>query len=169
MSDHVAFDPNTEVRGFLILNTALALGKGVEHILAKHGLGEVTPDGWYPQQKWLDALQEIVEKYPFDLVNVGIKIATQMPLPSEIQTLNQFLPLVQQFREAYHRNGTVGTMLAKFVGPNQIDVTVTTPYPADLTFGVIYGYLKRFLSANRHYEIEVVKVNAKGAHYQITW
>lgn len=160
---------STEVKGFLVLQTVEALGQAVDATLARHGLDGLQSDEWYPQERWLNALDEIVKEDDYDLVEVGRRIAQQLPLPPHIQSLKQFLPLVQNYRDAYHRNGDTGSFVVHEFGDNSLELTITTPYPVDLTFGVIYGYLERFLPQDAQFEFDIVKFNDSGTRYRIRW
>jgi hypothetical protein len=43
-----------------------------------------------------------------------------------------------------HRNGDAGTFVLKKISEQHYIVTVTCPYPDDIMYGVLYGYVRAF-------------------------
>ncbi len=141
-------DPNTEIVGAAILGSLSVMD--VEHIqplLAKHGLGNIQPDVWYPLDMWLAFLTELSEYRGamFDFVSIGLKIiektAQLMPASPEMAAL-PFEQRMQGINRDYHmqyRNGEVGNLTIEPAGEKHFKITDTTASPSDLIYGVMWA------------------------------
>jgi len=147
----VDFSRNAEVTG----NTMLSLLENINHdhiapILEQHRLTHIYPDKWYPIQVWLDVLSDI-QSMPggmFDLVAIGMNIIERLPLPPEVDSVEVAL---LNFGEGYqwsHRNGDVGEIYTEILGERHVRVTISTPYPPDLMYGMTYAMARRLLPAD---------------------
>lgn len=143
MSKYVSFNPNAQVIGKAILGVASALGERAKPSLEKYGLDKVKPDGWYPQQSWLNALREFDQESMFDLIAVGKHVAEHVPLPDEVDSVEAVLMLIGKTYSHNHRN-CPGYSRSELVGDNHIQVTVHDPYPNNMVYGVLFGFASRF-------------------------
>ena len=57
MTEFVAFAPDVEVSGAVIQSLIDGTQGRIVPVLEEHGLAGITPDGWYPKQKMLDAMK----------------------------------------------------------------------------------------------------------------
>lgn len=153
-----AFDPNSQAIGTALLGfIQSARHKDLMPYLEKHSLTHIEPHKWYPVQTWLDVLSDLSEERPgetmFDFISVGMGIAKVVPLPEEYQSLPFEEALLASGGRGYKMNhrGDVGEHTIKKVGDNHITITIRTPYPDDLMYGVYYGLALRFLSSDTRF------------------
>lgn len=162
MAQFVAFADDVEVEGqtvYAVIDGMGAFRRYAEAILAQHGITNLVPDAWYPQQAWLDAFRTISERIGDNtLYAIGRKIPENVQFPPDIQSLEQAL---QSMDVAYHmnhrRNGrvlfdpTTGAM-AEGIGhygyellePRRIRMLCNNPYPCDFDRGIIAAMAERF-------------------------
>lgn len=148
MAQFVAFDPAVEVRGAAILSTIEGLEADVRPLLERHGMSDVQPDAWYPQQAWLDVLKDISEargEAVFDLVSIGMRIPDSAVWPAEVDSVESALKSIDVAYHMNHRNGEIGHYLAEIVGENHVRVTCDNPYPSDFDYGIIYRTAQKFM------------------------
>jgi hypothetical protein len=157
-----AFDPNSEAIGSSLLGFIQCIrSKDIGPYLEKHGLTNIDPNGWYPVQTWLDVLSDLAEERPgqvmFDFVSVGMAVAAVIPLPEEYYASLPFEEaLLASGGSGYKRNhrGDAGEHSVEKVGEHHIKITIRTPYPDDLLYGVYYGLSRRFLPPGHHFTLQ---------------
>ena len=148
-----AFDPNAEVIGRSMLANFHNLNK--EHfipVLEAHGILEINPQAWYPQQLWLDILKEVAATAGdgmFDFVAVGMSVATLAPFPPNVKTIPQAFEAMGKVYAANHRNGYVGEWVCESTTDHSVFERVKSPYPDDFLYGVVYGITKRYVPAGQ--------------------
>src|SRR5689334_15385833 len=119
-------------------------------ILQNYALDDIDAESWYPLQDVLGVFQEIHKRDTtrlFDLVSIGMAAAEYSRIPDD-QTMS-LLVILQYMSEAYsrmHRGGFAGEYLVDSIGDFAIQVIDTTPYPHDFTYGMIYGFSRRWKS-----------------------
>jgi hypothetical protein len=139
MAQFVAFDPNVEVLGRVIMSAVAGLGKGALEVLRVHGLGDPQPDQWYSQQAFLDTLKALSEDGLLNLVAVGMKIPENAEWPPDIDSLEAALASIDEAYHLNHRGGEIGHYLYQKVGERHARLTCTNPYPSDFDYGLIYA------------------------------
>ena len=150
MAQFIAYDPNVKVIGALITTVVDALDIGKERrieILKKHGLGNVKPDEWYSQQKWLDVFKEISQEIgDKTLYLIGKKVPSNAKLPPDIDTLEKGLYAIDMGYKMNHSAGEIGRYeVVSFDGAKRSAVVkVTAPYPSEFDRGIIMAFLTRF-------------------------
>lgn len=143
MAQYAAFNPEAKIIGQAILGFARALGERAQPILVRHGLVDIKPDQWYPQQAWLDALREFDQSDIFDLVAVGRQVAAMVPLPAEVNSVESVLMLIGKTYD-HNNQGCPGKTVPEKVDEQHIKVTVHDPFPHNMVYGVLYGFAARF-------------------------
>jgi hypothetical protein len=150
MAQFIAYDPNVKVNGQTILSVVNAMEYGKDgrmQILKKHGLSIIEPEGWYDQQKWLNAFREIHDTLGTNtLYIIGKAIPANAKFPPEIDSLEKALNAIDV---AYHMNHTKGNIgnykVTEFDGKKRRAVmTCNNPYPSDFDRGIINAMLVRF-------------------------
>ena len=179
MAEYKAFAPNNEVIGQTILSTVIAIGEEVRPLLEKHGLTDLRADGWYPQQAWLDAMNEIIEEGDFgavlDIVHVGMEVGKNAVVPPQVDTFLKFLQIYGQAYQMNHRGDDPGSITTTVLSPTHAQVNIRTPYPENLTFGIIYGMAQRLLPRGTDFQIKLDetlpsrKNGAESSSYNVTW
>lgn len=159
-SKYQAFDPDSQAIGSSLLGFIRCVRHEVmQPYLEKHGLTDIDPKKWYPVQTWLDVLGDLSEERRgesmFDFVSVGMGIAEVIPLPPEYSSLPFGEALAASGGSGYKMNhrGDVGEHTVKKEGDKHFIITIRTPYPDDLLYGVYYGLARRFLPSGRHFTL----------------
>lgn len=150
MKNFVAYSEEVEVVGQTILCFIYGIPKYEEEmreLLARHGLENIQADGWYPQQKWLDAFAELLANFgPFTLFTLGKSIPEQAAFRLEFTELEQALRAVDVVYQMNHRNGEVGHyIITKYDAElKEAFMECTSPYPADFERGVLVGMIRKY-------------------------
>lgn len=117
-------------------------------IMKKHGIYDIDPNGWYPAKMILDALNEIAEvtNNSANLTAIGMKVGQTVPIFGiDNPTLEQVLMAWDGIYQSIHRGGDAGKIVAEKVGENHWTTAHSVVYPDDMSYGVLYGYGRRFL------------------------
>lgn len=160
MVQYNSFDPNAELNG----TTALAFIRSIQHddiaeILEARGLAEVDPQAWYSLQRILDVLSDIAshENSTTNLVSVGIAAAQlgidKLPPEMASATLEQVLLSYPKIYQTRHRGGDAGEIEVEKVNDDRYILKMRLPYPDDVFYGVMYGYVRHFRPANKRFTL----------------
>lgn len=126
-------------------------------VMVKHNLVGLDPMGWYPAQRLLDALNELSSNsnQSANLVAIGMRIGETVPLPPEMldPQIEDVLAIWNDLYQMLHRGGDLGCIRYEKVADKHCKTIHTVPYPDDMSYGVLYGYGKRFLSASTHFRV----------------
>jgi hypothetical protein len=144
------FDPNVEVSGAVIRAIVKAMGDRALRVLAAHHLDDIDPDGWYPQQAWLDAFRELSQgdfNSTLDLVSIGMRIPEVVAWPSDIKTVEEALRSIDRAYHMTHRKGEIGSYKVEMVGTREAKLVCENPYPCDFDYGLIYSTARLFVPA----------------------
>jgi hypothetical protein len=150
MAQFIAYDPVVKVNGQTILSVVNAMEFGKEtrkEILEKHGLVNIEPEGWYDQQKWLDAFREIHDSLGTNtLYIIGKAIPENAKFPPEINSLEKALNAIDVAYHMNHTKGDIGSYkVIEFDDKKRKAVmTCSNPYPSDFDRGIINAMLVRF-------------------------
>jgi len=162
MAQYVTFNKNVEVNGRTILSVLDGM-KGfestAENFLTENGITNIDPDGWYSQQDWLIAFQQIAANIGSKtLTNIGSAIPENAQWPPDITTMEAAL---QSIDIAYHMNhrlnnnllfdpqtGTMTEGIGHYhfekSGDKEIRITCHNPYPCDFDKGIIKSVAHKF-------------------------
>lgn len=148
MTQFKAINPKVEVSGAAVLSVVQGMEtfrKAALDILAKHGIADPKKEGWYLQQSWLDAFQEISEKIgPATLRRIGSKIPETANWPPEIKTIEDALASIDVAYHMNHRGGEIGHYRFEITGKRSSQFLCDNPYPCDFDCGIIRATVKRF-------------------------
>lgn len=148
MDKLLAFDPNTEVIGYVMTSFLDCLThEEVEPLVHAHGVQQIDSQGWYRQQLWLDILSDVMQQpnATENLVAIGMKLAEKIIFPPHITTVKDAISGASIVYQKNHRGGNPGCIDYEDVGETHIRLHVSTPYPDDFIYGTRYGYARRFL------------------------
>nr|MBN1229529.1 hypothetical protein [Anaerolineae bacterium] len=170
-----ALDPDVEVLGAAIMATIAGMEKDVLPILEKHGITNLTPEGWYPQQAWLNTLSDIDRSGSLiDLASIGMRIPENAVWPEHTMTITEGLASIDVAYHMNHRNGEIGEYRPLQSGPNEMKIICTNPYPSDFDYGIIYATAQKFLPAGMSFKVirDASPSRMKGDDcciYTVTW
>jgi hypothetical protein len=165
-----AIEPGIEVNGQTIyaIVDGFKMAKGVpERILLDKGIGkkvnekfQIDPNGWYPQQAWLDSFKEISSKMgDLALSQIGMKIPENAEFPSWVNDIDSGIKSVDIAYHMNHRkNGKVmfdpnsGKMLEGIghygYNRNEDEQVIlsecNTPYPCAFDMGILTAMARKF-------------------------
>lgn len=142
-------DPNVELNGHTVQAfLQSAMHSNYEHILEKHGFDQIDPDVWYPLQDVLSVIREISQhsNAMMSLVSIGIAAAENSLYPPEIERLSvsEFFHVYGDYYPKRHRGGDPGWVDVEKPADDHLVISFQVPYPDDLFYGIIYGYVRRF-------------------------
>ncbi len=145
-------DPNLEVIGqqaIAFFNNARSAE--IRPVLTKYGLANIDPGAWYPLQSLLDVLSDLSEEpdWSANFVSIGMALAETADLPPESQgaPVEEFLMRLDAGYQAWHRGGDTGMFEVQKLaeGHFQLVNEITTAYPDDMVYGLVYGFVRRLL------------------------
>ena len=151
MAQFIPFGPLVEVNGQTILSFVNALPSSQEtfyKILEDNGLFDIQPEGWYSQEKWLNAFKEIYDTLgPNTLFMIGKAIPESAIFPPQIDGLEKALDCINIAYEMNHRGGPIGyyKLLSYDKDARIAIMECENPYPSDFDRGIIMTMLRRFL------------------------
>jgi hypothetical protein len=150
--------PGNEVIGQNIRAWADNLqGEDTAPIMRKYGLVDVDPQGWYPTQTLMDAMNEILANpnNSANMVAIGMEVGKIVPMPPGMTnpTLGEVLMVWNDLYQYIHRNGDVGKLQCEKVTDTHYQITFTDLYPDDFSYGIMYGYAKRFLPKGTYFKV----------------
>lgn len=160
MPRYVAFDAETELNG----NTALAFLKNIRstditNILKKHAMDNIDPAAWYPLQNVLNVMNDIYESSDAstNFVSIGIAAAQlgidSLPPQMASATLEQLLMAYPAVYQQRHQGGDAGELSVKKMNDDHYVITMRVPYPDDVFYGVMYGYVRHFRPQDRRFSL----------------
>jgi len=145
-----AFSQGVFVNGQTVLSVVKGMGAFAQmasDILARHGIKDPDPTGWYPQQAWLDAFEEISKSVgPRTLDPIGMSIPESAKFPQGIDSVESALSSVDIAYHLNHRGGEIGNYTFKKTVEKQGAMECRNPYPCDFDHGIIQAMAKRFAS-----------------------
>lgn len=135
--------------------TVLAVVKGMgafagsgSDILSRHGIKAIDPAGWYPQQAWLDAFQEIAASIgPRTLSQIGMSIPNNAKFPPGIDNVEKALASIDVAYHMNHRGGEIGHYTFTKTGERSGVMVCQNPYPCVFDSGLVEAMVRRFLPA----------------------
>lgn len=138
-------------------------------VFQKHGLGSVEPYNWYSATTFMDALNELAEhdNLSSNLIAIGMEVGKNVPVPPDNPnpTLEEMLYGWDVAYTSLHRNhhDNIGGIAVEKVAEKHYKTIHTHLYPDDMSYGIAYGYARRFLpkgtSFNVFYEPNVPRLD----------
>ena len=142
------YDPKVEVLGaniFSIIDGMGAFKKMAYDILKDCGIEDPKANEWFKMQHWLDAFKIIYEKIGDSTLKViGSKIPETAKLPPQINSIESFLPMLDQAYHMNHRGGEIGHYNYEKTGDREGTITCNNPYPCAFDHGLIQGFVEKF-------------------------
>lgn len=148
MGQFQAFSQSVTVNGPTVLSIVDAMGSFKDSalkILARHGIQNPTAAGWYSQQAFLDAFQEIFKSIGVKtLYLIGQSIPKNANFPPGIQTIEQALSSIDVAYHMNHRGGEIGKFSFAKTADRSGTMLCRNPYPCDFDRGIIEAMAQRF-------------------------
>jgi hypothetical protein len=157
--EFVCTDPHATVRAANVRATLDAfklvpsLGRAIMH---RHDLSldELTPDGFVPVQRWLDALREIQTRVGLSTVRaVGTRIIENADFPPAFTSVEAVLLALDAIYYVNHR-GDVGHYRVSRRPDRAILVGCETPYPRAFERGLVEGICRSKLAGGKLYVVD---------------
>ncbi|GIK64777.1 MAG: hypothetical protein BroJett018_25710 [Chloroflexota bacterium] len=151
--------PDAEVIG-LLLNSYVdnMMGEETAPVFKQNGLVGLDPHGWHPLIAMMNALNELaaLPSVSLNLTAIGMRIGETVPMPPELgehPTLEQVLGVWDGAYQFLHRGADVGKIWIEKVGNTHFKTFHSVVYPDDMSYGVLYGYGRRFLPRGTHFTV----------------
>lgn len=141
-------DPNIEVLGINMLALINNLqANEIQPLLEAHNLTNIDPDTWYPAKRWLELFNDAMQRPGSmgNLVAVGMAVATNLPLPPNMQDLESVLSAWDDLYHMQHRGGDIGYVALEKRSDKHFVSIHNHLYPDDFNYGLAYGFAKRLL------------------------
>jgi len=153
MMQYVAYEPTVEIVGRAILATTGGPDDLTLDALQRRGVSAVDPDGWYPQQVWLDVLKELDQGGMLNMVMVGMKIPDSLTLPAQVGSVEGALASLDEVHHAHHRGGEIGHYRCEHVAEHHVRMVCDSPYPSDLDYGIVFATTRRYVGRGRAFTV----------------
>lgn len=152
-------EPDVEVIGASMISLIDNLvADEIRPTLEKHGLTEIDRETWYPAQKWLAVMNElaVASNTMSSFVAVGMGIARNAVLPPQLQDapLGKIIEMWDVIYQKQHRGSNIGSKVIEKVSDNHYRITLKDLYPDDLSYGVAYGWCRRFLPPETPFTVQ---------------
>lgn len=144
-------------------------------IMEQYGIANPQPDQWYSLADLLNVLNLIMEHpdVTFNMVAIGMKIGEIVPMPPDMPdpTLEQVLSMWNGIYQYIHRQGDVGAISFEKVNDKHFKTIHTDVYPDDFSYGIVYGYGRRFLPFGTRFTVyydEAIPPRDHDEHSRVT-
>lgn len=154
----IVLPPGVEVFGQNIrAYTDNLQGEDTLPIVKKYGFVDVDPHAWYPAQALMDILFELLNRpnSSLNMVAIGMEIGKIVPTPPEMTNpqLGDVLMIWDNLYQFLHRGGDVGKIVCEKVSDTHFKTIHTDVYPDDFSYGILYGYARRFLPPGTRFTV----------------
>jgi hypothetical protein len=117
----------------------------VAAMVAQAGLANLDPEGWYPQQPYLDLFRDVEQRFGEGTLRA---MARQVPdhaeFPPGIHTLVDALQTLDIAYQLNHRGGTIGRYAYVPFGPKEGLMVCENPYGCAFDLGILEALVARF-------------------------
>lgn len=177
MQQFKTLDNTVEVRGAAVMSIVdgvpAAFTETAKEILADHGIEELDPDEWYPQQAYLDAYQQIVDDIgESTLRRIGESTPENAEWPPGVSTPFEALASIDDAYNMNHRGGDIGYYDVKRVDETTAHVECKTPYPCEYDQALVEATAEQFAEGVVRLREVGEQCRADGGDhcvYEVTW
>ncbi len=182
MAQYQALSDETQVLGASLagcLQGLITAGFSMDatgDLLRRAGLGAIDPEGWYPQQPYLDLLKEVERTHGEEALR---RMAAQVPdtsrFPPGIRSLEEALQGLDIAYQLNHRGGPIGHYGCMPLGPHDLALECENPYGCAFDLGILDALIAAFKP--RGARVTLVHQPGSGCRrmgdeaclYRITW
>jgi hypothetical protein len=116
-------------------------------ISQKYNPSDIAPDQWYSAQHILHTLSELAARpgSVVHLVNMGIQFSQVTGSLSGCPKPATMMDMMEDFSAWYRlsqRGTDIGKIRVERAGDKAVRVYLRTPFPDDLCYGILYGYVQ---------------------------
>ena len=161
MPQFKAHSPHVEISGRTLVGILGGLEAAGAHrdeavaLLAKSGVLDPQPEGWYPQQAILTVLGEAAKRWgPGALRSAGRAVPLTARFPPELESLERALLTLDIAYQVNHRGGRIGHYSCKPVGPKQMEFFCDNPYGCEFDLGIFETILDLHAPAGTNPRLE---------------
>jgi len=152
-------DPNVEVIGAAMSGIIENIrSKELEPLLEKHELTEIDKEKWYPAESWIAVMNEMAEDPALEsnYTAIGMKVAENVVMPPQLQgaPLGKILEMWDVVYKKQHRGDNIGGKNVEKLADNKFRIVLDDLYPDDMSYGVAYGWCRRFLPDGTDFTVE---------------
>jgi len=122
----------------------------IQPLVKKHDLTKIDPEKWYPQQKFVDFLYDVVQQYGgLDATAIGLEMAARYVLPYGVTSVVEALAALDETYHVSHENESEesGWRFEQLDDGTYLLIAYD-PYPPDFSYGVVYGLIQRFAAGD---------------------
>lgn len=124
-------------------------------LLAKAGVLDPQPEGWYSQQAILTVLGEVAKRWGAEsLRNAGRAVPITARFPPEIESLERALLTLDIAYQVNHRGGRIGHYACRPIAPRQMELFCDNPYGCELDQGILERLVERHATPGSRPRIE---------------
>lgn len=152
---YTASDPQNLTSGASVQSVVAAMGANIQPILKHNNLGTIDPEAWYPQQDYLNVFNELEATgsgVMSNLVSIGMKILDNAHFPPDVDTIEKALGSLDVYYSLNNKDKRGGWHVE--IDGQQAICTSTTPYPADLEYGILYAMTRRFIASKQKFSVK---------------
>lgn len=150
MSYFKPLSPDQELLGILVKGYPSAINyDNFKEIYAKHGLGDVDPNKWYPAQSIANVVNEIADTQTgamFDFVSIGMAMIDEVPIPGIGQlSLVDTMKGLDAFLHQTVRGSDIGHVKVEQVSDKHLKIYTRAIPPDDVVYGTYYALARKIL------------------------
>lgn len=119
--------------------------------LEESGIDQIDPDSWYPRQEWLNLLKKLEKgiNSSENQVAIGVKVIENAKIPEDMiaDSVEAAIGMLIAVYTSEQKNlplGDQGYYITK-KDDNHYEILDGNPYLFNVTYGYIWGILRRFL------------------------
>jgi hypothetical protein len=153
------FSADHEVPGQILIDLANAAGsEEIKPYFEKHGMAQIDPKVWYPQQTLLDIYNDMADTKTdnmFDFVGIGMTEAKLAIVPVQFDTmpLIDILKGVEIVFNLNNRGTDPGNLHCEVVTDKHVKIIMRVTTPDDIWYGIFYGFVRRFIPNGTHFTV----------------
>jgi hypothetical protein len=178
MRELKSLDPRIEVSGcWMAAFVECPNGSRLAPIMRDHDIMSIQKQSWYPANVWMEILRDTLAARggALHLAAVGMKLPDTALTPNNITSAKTAILMLDTMYQMNFRGGNVGWFDVQLLVDGHILVNDNTPWPMDITYGLLQGLTRRYGTTEEKFEVLHDYVTSRMYHeedakvYQISW